>query len=76
MDPPRCLARMSMFVQSKWTWAGLRHRRQQMVDGTVLSVDGSHKLVKFVRIRGGGIDSQPFYCIMTIYNEFQQVCPG
>ena len=47
-----------------------------MVDVTMLSVDGSHKLVKFVRIRDDGIDSQRFYCIMTIYNEVQQVCPG
>ena len=47
---------------------------QQLLDGTIWNFDTSHKFVKFVRVRGKGIDSKPFHCVMTIFNEFQQVC--
>ncbi|CAM9515444.1 unnamed protein product, partial [Sphacelaria rigidula] len=51
-----------------------KYRRQQQIDGTVLSMDGSYKFVKFVRVRDGkGADARPIYCVMTVFNEFEQM---
>lgn len=61
--------------QSTWSREEFIQRRQQQVDGTVLKVDGSHKLVKFVRVfdsqAAGG--TRPVHCIITFFNEFEQV---
>lgn len=37
-------------------------------------MDGSHKFVKLVRVHDGkGTDARPIYCVMTVFNEFEQV---
>lgn len=59
--------------QDEWTREDFLQLRQQQIDGTILSVDGSHKFVKFVRVRGNDTDTRPIYCVMTILNEFEQV---
>lgn len=62
-------------LQEKWSWELFRHLRQQGVDGRVLKVDGSHKYVKLVRVfeSGGAGRTKPAHCIITFFNEFEQV---
>ena len=60
--------------QDKWTRSYHMQRRQQLLDGTIWSLDTLQKFVKFVCVRGKGIDSKQFLCVMTIFNEFQRVC--
>lgn len=60
--------------QAGWTREHYLQRRLQQVDGTILCVDGSHKLVKLVRVRNqDGPDTRPVHGIITILNEFHQV---
>lgn len=41
----------------------------------VLKVDASHKFVKLVRVRPlrEGADTKPMDCVVTVFNEFEQV---
>eukprot|EP00903_Cladosiphon_okamuranus_P019959 g18342.t1 len=61
--------------EASWSREMFCHLRQQGIDGKVLKVDGSHKYVKLVRVfdSGGAGGTKPVYCVMTFFNEFEQV---
>ena len=42
----------------------------------MLKVDGSHKYVKLVRVFDSGAagGTKPVHCMVTFFNEFEQVC--
>ena len=64
--------------QSEWSREHFIQRRHQHIDGVVMKIDASHKLVKLVRVYapGAGADTKPTYGGVTIFNEFEQVCKG
>ncbi|CAN0044641.1 unnamed protein product, partial [Hapterophycus canaliculatus] len=66
----------SMWSESSCSREDVIQQRQQQVDGTVLKVDESRKLVKFVRVFDAGAagTAKPVHCVITFFNDFEQVC--
>lgn len=65
----------AIVFQASWSRELFCHLRQQGIDGRVLKVDGSHKYVKLVRVfeSDGTGGTKPVHCMMTSFNEFEQV---
>ena len=61
--------------QERWSRELFCHLRQQSIDGIVLKEDGSHKYVKLVRVFDSGAagGTKPVHCMVTFFNEFEQV---
>ncbi|CAM9617398.1 unnamed protein product [Pylaiella littoralis] len=60
--------------EEKWTREDFLQKRQQLVDGKLLSVDQSFKFAKLVRVRlaGRGSDTKPSHSVVTFFDEFEQ----
>lgn len=64
--------------QSEWSREDFIRHRHQHIDGVVMKIDASHKLVKLVRVYalGAVADTKPTYGVVTTFNEFEQVFKG
>ena len=82
---PACCSRSTLLAQfffvepcdfqERWGRELFCHLRPQSIDGKVPKVDGSHKYVKLVRVFDSGAagGTKPVHCMVTFFNEFEQV---